>query len=99
MNFADYLSINNLCYGSQLIFVKRIPTEWCVGVKEPGSNVLSFGLVLLTFDDYIFLLAKRGFSLNKNKTPSRSSKELYSSLILVKTHINNPLIPGNHQKL
>ncbi len=70
------------------------------GVKEPGSSEFAFRLlfsvaeVVLTIphsnagEEKIFSL------ISKNKTPSRSSLQLegtLSSLIVVKTHINNPL--------
>ena len=69
------------------------------GVKELGTNDLQFGLfkvaeVMMTIP-HSNVGEERIFSLiNKNKTPSRSSLKLdgtLSSLIVVKTHIDNPI--------
>ena len=69
------------------------------GVKKPGTNSLEFDLlfrvaeVIMTIphsnaeEERIFPL------MNKNKTPSRSSLDLNStlSLLIVKTHVQDPL--------
>lgn len=69
-------------------------------IKKPGSSILEFDL-LFQVAELIMTIPhsnageERIFSLiNKNKTPSRSSLELtgtLSSIIVAKTHIDNPL--------
>ena len=70
------------------------------GVKKPGTNSFEFDLLFKVAEVVMMILhsnagEERIFSLiNKNKTPSRSSLKLdgtLSSLITVKTHIENPL--------
>ena len=80
----------------------RVDVLWgyLKGMKEPGTNNLLFGMlfkvaeIVMTIphsnagEERIFLL------INKNKTPSRSSLKLdgtLSSLMVVKTHIDNPV--------
>ena len=80
----------------------RIDVLWgyLKGIKEPGTNDLRFGLLFKVAEVVMTIPhsnagEERIFSLiSKNKTPSRSSLQLdgsLSSLIVVKTHINNPL--------
>ena len=69
-------------------------------MKKPGTSELAFGL-LFSVAEVVMSIPhsnageERIFSfINKNKTPSRSSLKLEgtsSSLIIAKTHINNPL--------
>ena len=70
------------------------------GVKKPGTNSFEFDLLFKVAEVVMTIPhsnagEERIFSLiNKNKTPSRSSLKLdgtLSSLITVKTHIENPL--------
>ena len=70
------------------------------GIKEPGTNVFAFGQLFRVAEVVMTIPhsnagEERIFSLiNKNKTPSRSSLQLngtLSSLIVIKTHIDNPL--------
>ena len=70
------------------------------GVKEPGSSQSKFGLLFRVAEVVMTIPhsnagKERIFPLiNKNKTPSLSSLKIevtLSSLILVKTHISNPL--------
>ena len=70
------------------------------GLKEPGMNDILFGLLFKVAEVLMTIPhsnagVERIFSLiNKNKTPSRSSLKLngtLSSLIVVKTHIENPI--------
>ena len=69
-------------------------------MKKPGTNDLFFGLLFKVAEVVMTIPhsnagEERIFSLiNKNKTPSRSSLQIngtLSSLIIVKTHISNPL--------
>ena len=69
-------------------------------LKEPGTNNLLFGLLFKVAEVVMTIPhsnagEERIFSLiNKNKTPSRSSLKLngtLSSLIVVKTHIDDPV--------
>ena len=80
----------------------RIDILWgyLQGVKEPGSSQPKFGLLFRVAEAVMTIPhsnagEERIFSLiNKNKTPSRSSLKIegtLSSLILVKTHISDPL--------
>lgn len=80
----------------------RVDVLWgyLKGMKEPGTNDLLFGLLFKVAEVVMTIPhsnagEERIFSLiNKNKTPSRSSLKLdgtLSSLIVVKTHIDNPL--------
>ena len=69
------------------------------GIKEPGSSQLMFGLLFRVAEVMTIPHSNAGeeriFSfINKNKTPSRSSLQLegtLSSLLLIKTHISDPL--------
>jgi hypothetical protein len=80
----------------------RVDTLWGYlrGMKAPGTNDLLFGLLFKVAEIVMTIPhsnagEERIFSLiNKNKTPSRSSLQLdgtLSSLIVVKTHIDNPI--------
>ncbi|CAB4032496.1 PREDICTED: uncharacterized protein LOC106702191 [Paramuricea clavata] len=80
----------------------RIDILWgyLKGVKKPGTNSLEFDLLFRVAEVVMTIPhsnagEERIFSLiNKNKTPSRSSLELNGtlfSLIVVKTHIQDPL--------
>jgi len=69
-------------------------------MKKPGKNSLEFDLLFKVVEVVMTIPhsnagEERIFSLiNKNKTPSRSFLKLdgtLSSLITVKTHIDNPL--------
>jgi len=69
-------------------------------VKKPGTNSFKFDLLFKVAEAVMTIShssagEERIFSLiNKNKMPSRSSLKLdstLSSLITVKTHIENPL--------
>ena len=70
------------------------------GIKEPGTNVFAFGQLFRVAEVVMTIPHSNAgeerifFLINKNKTPSRSSLQLngtLSSLIVIKTHIDNPL--------
>lgn len=71
------------------------------GVRKPGCNELEFNLLFKVAEVVLTIPhsnagEERIFSfINKNKTPSRSSLDIkgtLSSLTVVKTHIENPLV-------
>ena len=70
------------------------------GLKQPGTNILEFDLLFKVAEAVMTIPhsnagEERMFSLiSKNKTPSRSSLNLdgtLSSLLIVKTHIDDPI--------
>ena len=74
--------------------------EFLKGVKKPGTSCFEFNLLFKVAEAVMTIphsnaKEERIFSLiNKNKTPSRSSLKIdgtLSSLITVKTHIENPM--------
>ena len=76
------------------------------GVKKTGTNLIEFDLLFKVAEAVMTIPhsnagEERIFSLiNKNKTPTRSSLKLdgtLSSLVAVKTHIDNPL-SGNRRR-
>lgn len=77
------------------------PLGYLRNLKAPGTNVLQFDLLFRVAEAVMTIPhsnagEERIFSLiSKNKTPSRSSLQAdgtLSSLIVVKTHIEDPLV-------